>query len=126
MLLATAVSAVHNTGKAFLQKQVDAVLKDHSFPPIVTTLMPDFHRKGISKVRTIRNATKIEEQEGKRDEIEEQLLKLGKSYLDKFEQYEIVHEDKTINYQARKTRNEDGIPVIMIKYRIDGFTEDHW
>ena len=47
--------------------------------------MPDFHKKGISKVRTIPNATKIEEQEGKRDEIEEQLLKLGKSYLDKFD-----------------------------------------
>ena len=85
ILLATAVSAVHNTNKAFLQRQVDAVLNDHTFPPIVTTLMPHHDKKSKSKVKIIPNAIKIEEQEGKRDELEKELLKLGKSYLDKFE-----------------------------------------
>ena len=85
ILLATAVSAVHSSDKAFLQRQVDAVLNHHTFPPIVTTLMPHHQKKSKSKVKTIPNAIKIEEQEAKRDELEKELLKLGKSYLDKFE-----------------------------------------
>ena len=47
--------------------------------------MPHHEKKSKSKVKTIPSAIKIEEQEAKRDELEKELLKLGKSYLDKFE-----------------------------------------
>ena len=47
-------------------------------------------------------------------------------YLNTFERYKVAFEDASRNYVARQAFEESGMAVTIIKYRCDGFTEEHW
>ena len=61
-----------------------------------------------------------------RAQIKQELLASANNYLNTFESYNVAFEDASRNYIARQTFDENGLAVTIIKFRCDGFTEDHW
>lgn len=61
-----------------------------------------------------------------RAQIKQELLASAATYLANFEQYAVAFEDTSRNYIARQTFDENGLAVTIIKFRCDGFTEEHW
>ena len=63
---------------------------------------------------------------GRREQIKQEILAKAKGFFDTFEEHKVVLEDASRNYVARQTYDESGSAVTIIKFRCDGFTEEHW
>ena len=61
-----------------------------------------------------------------RDQIKSDLLAQADNYFATFEDHKVVMEDTARNYVARQTFDESGNVVTIIKFRCDGFTEEHF
>ena len=61
-----------------------------------------------------------------RGDIKHELIAMAQLYLAGFKDHKVVFEIPGLNYSARKTKDEKGNCVNVVKFMCKGFTEEHW